>query len=196
LASNSQCIHRCLSFETLREIHVCDNDGETHRSARTRYFSYVEAGLGQGRRDELTGGGLIRSLGGWSEAKRYGLKSQERIKSDERILGESDFVSDVLSQANEAFDRKYELKRLGYDMDRIAGRVAEIFEMEREDVFRKGKHQERVKVRSLFCYWMVRELGATLTELAKRLDISVAGVGYSVDRGERIARENNYRLLD
>ena len=130
------------------------------------------------------------------ETKKYGLKGLERIRGDERILGESDFVSDVLSLANEAYDRKYDLKRLGYDMDCIAGRVAEIFEMEREDIFRKGKHQERVKARSLFCYWMVRELGASLTDLAKRLDISVAGVGYSVDRGERIARENNYRLLD
>jgi len=44
--------------------------------------------------------------------------------------------------------------------------------------------------------YAVCESGVTLTELAKRLDISVAGVGYSVDRGEKIARENNYRLFE
>ncbi len=36
------------------------------------------------------------------------------IKSDERILGESDFVDDILSQTSEKFERHYELKLLGY----------------------------------------------------------------------------------
>ena len=53
-----------------------------------------------------------------------------------------------------------------------------------------------VKPRSLFCYWAVREFGISFTELAKRLGISVAGVGYSVERGEIIARENDYQLTE
>ncbi len=61
-----------------------------------------------------------------------------------------------------------------------------------DDIFLKGKQQIRVKARSLFCFWAVRELGISLTELARRLGISVPGVGYSVERGETIARENNY----
>jgi len=170
--------------------------GDTPRRARKDYYSYVEAGLDQGRRNELTGGGLIRSLGGWTEVRKYGLKGQDHIKSDERILGESDFVADVLSQANEKFERKYELKRLGYDLGRIAARVAEIYGIEGEDIFLKGKQQKRVKARSLFCFWAIRELGISLTELARRLGISVPGVGYSVERGEIIALENDYQLIE
>ena len=45
-------------------------------------------------------------------------------------------------------------------------------------------------------YWTVRELGMSLTEIARRLGISVSGVGYSVERGAIIARENNYRLIE
>ena len=62
-------------------------------------------------------------------------------------------------------------------MNRSTGREPEIFGMEREDIFRKRNHQERVKARSLFCYWMVRQLEASLTDLAKRLELSVAGIG-------------------
>lgn len=51
------------------------------------------------------------------------------------------------------------------------------------------------KPRSLFCYWAVHELGISLTELSRRLGISVPGVGYSVERGEIIARENDYQLI-
>jgi hypothetical protein len=76
------------------------------------------------RRPELVGGGLIRSLGGWSEVKKMRLKGMVPIKGDERILGDSDFVLSVLSQANERFERRYELKRRGYDMTRVAERVA------------------------------------------------------------------------
>jgi putative transposase len=38
--------------------------GETLREARINYLAYVEAGIEQGRREDLVGGGLIRSLGG------------------------------------------------------------------------------------------------------------------------------------
>ena len=88
------------------------------------------------------------------------------------------------------------LKRQGYDLVRIAERVAEICGIEIDDIFLKGKQQKRVKARSLFCYWVGCELGVSLTELARRLHISVPGVGYSVDRGVRIARENEYRLIE
>lgn len=85
----------------------------------------------------------------------------------------TDFVADVISQANEAFDRKYELIPLGYDLGNIAELVAEIYDPERNDILLRGKQQKRVKDRSLFCYWVVRELGTSYTELARRLNLSV-----------------------
>jgi putative transposase len=169
--------------------------GKTVKSARKSYLSYMESGFDQGHRDELTGGGLIRSLGGWSEIARTNLKGSH-TKSDERILGESAFVSDILSQANEKYERKYELKRLGYDLNRVAMKVSEIYQIDAEDILSKGKQQKKVKARSLFCYWAVNELGVSLTELARQIGISVPAVGYSVERGQVICRENNFQLLE
>lgn len=100
-------------------------------------LSYMEAGLYQGRRDDLTGGGLTRSLCRWSEVKRIRLKDQDNIMSDERVLGEYEFVSSALSEANEKIDRRYELKSRGYDLGRIAERVAEIYGKEQHEVFSK-----------------------------------------------------------
>ena len=129
------------------------------------------------------------------DPRKHALKGQEHIKSDERIPGDSDFVADVLSQADEKFDRKCELKRLGYDQGRIAARVAEIYELREDDILSKGKQQRKVKARCLLCFWAVRELGSSLTDLAKHFGLSVPGIGYSVERGEIIARENGYRLV-
>ena len=59
----------------------------------------------------------------------------------------------------------YELQRRGFDLERIAGRVAEICGIGREEIFSRGRQKERVKARSLFCYWAVREAGIPLREL-------------------------------
>jgi len=53
----------------------------------------------------------------------------------------------------------------------------------------------KVQARSLLCYWVVRELGMPLTDLAREFEMSVARIGYAVERGEGIARENQYRLI-
>jgi hypothetical protein len=155
----------------------------TVKRARKEYCSYLEFGLGRGRRSELTGGGLLRSLGGWSEVRKGVLKGREHVKSDERILGDSDFVTEVLSKAGEQFNRKYELKRLGYDFSRIAKRVGEVCQLKEDDILSRGKQKEKVKVRSLLCFWAVRELGMSLTELAGYLGMTVPGIGHSVERG-------------
>jgi len=170
--------------------------GRTTNRARKAYLKYMEAGIGQGRHDELTGGGLIRSVGGWSEVKRLRHQGQDHVMSDERILGDSEFVDAVLSQAGEKYERQYELKRRGYDLDRIAKRIAEIYGMEPHEIFSKGKQQRKVKARSLFCFWAVSELGMSLRELARRLEMSPPGVGFSVERGETIARENGLQLIE
>ena len=170
--------------------------GKRPADARRRYLSYVEAGVDQGRRPELVGGGLIRSLGGWVEARRSRQKGQDRIKGDQRILGETDFVLDVLSEADEKFDRYYELKSLGYDLKSVEQRVCEIYQIDPKEIYSKSREKIRAEARGLFCYWAVRELGYALRDLAKRLNMSGPGVGYAVSRGEQIAKHHNYQLID
>jgi len=43
--------------------------GENVRAARRAYRLFVEKGIGEGRRRDLTGGGLLRSAGGWEGVK-------------------------------------------------------------------------------------------------------------------------------
>jgi putative transposase len=170
--------------------------GRTSIKGRKEYADYVKKGVGLGRQDKLTGGGLIRSLGGWTEVNRSRRQRHDHEMSDERILGDSEFVESVLSRAAEQFERRYKLKRDGYDLDRVAARVADIFRMEPDVIFSKGKQKRKVQARSLFCFWAVREVGVSLRDLARKLGLSSPAVGFSVERGDTIARENNYRLID
>jgi REP element-mobilizing transposase RayT len=82
-----------------------DNDyallkfGQKVGPARKAYLSFIkEQGL-LGRQPELTGGGLVRSAGGWSEVLSMRQRG-ERQFSDERILGSSEFVKSVLGDSD------------------------------------------------------------------------------------------------
>jgi REP element-mobilizing transposase RayT len=59
--------------------------------ARTAYRAFVAAGVPQGRRPELQGGGLIRSAGGWAAVSAL-RRGREAYAGDERILGSPAFV--------------------------------------------------------------------------------------------------------
>jgi len=168
--------------------------GESIKAARSAYASYVADGIVLGKRPELTGGGLIRSMGGWKEFSKRAKLSGERIKADERILGDSDFVLSVLSEANEQLDHGYELQSKGIDLDWLANRVEEVLGAAPGSIYSKGRRKEQTLARSLFCYWAVRELGMSNTDVAKKLGISQPAVGYAVRRGEAIAKEHGFQL--
>jgi hypothetical protein len=105
--------------------------------ARQRYRAFVEQGISIGRRSDLVGGGVLRSMGGWKVIKGF-RKAGIRVKGDERILGDSDFVEKVLTSAEEALILKYELKAKGYDYNRVTKRVAEVMGMQVEQVTAYG----------------------------------------------------------
>ncbi len=48
--------------------------------------------------------------------------------------------------------------------------------------------------RDLLCYGRAVELGLTMAELERRLDVTLAAVSYAVKRGEKTARETGWHL--
>jgi hypothetical protein len=68
--------------------------GSRQRRARVAYRTFVADGIPQGRRPDLQGGGLIRSLGGWTAVKAL-RRGREAYLGDERILGGTEFVAAI-----------------------------------------------------------------------------------------------------
>ena len=168
---------------------------KTLSQARRHYRKFIEKGIEQGHRPDLTGGGLIRSLGGWSAVKMQ-RGSAERIKSDERILGDGDFVEAILHQAQEHLEERYGLIAAGMDIQAVANRVGGVLNVDSGMVWKKGKRPDIVKARSLFCYWAVRDLGITNRALAGQLRLTQPAVSISVRRGEKIAEDLKVKLIE
>ncbi len=105
------------------------------RSAMKKYRQYIEKAIDMGQRTELTGGGLVRSIGGWSAVKAL-RKAKTLMKGDERILGDSDFVQAVLKQNEQAYERRQSLKAKGLDLNAIAQRVSQLLDMPLDQVWK------------------------------------------------------------
>jgi hypothetical protein len=169
--------------------------GKQVGAARRNYRTFVAKGISEGRRDDLVGGGLVRSSGGWVAVKAL-RAMKAHMKSDERILGDGDFVTAMLAKNNEEIDNALVLRSKGVDLEFIAQRVAHLLEMAPEDIWAPGRYRRLVMARSLLCYWAVRKLNASMASMARRLGISAVAVSKSVRRGAIVVKENNYQLIE
>ena len=139
------------------------------------------------------GGGLVRSSGGWGVLKAMS-KARIHLKGDERILGDSEFVEQVMAEQKQQYERRYWLKAQGYDIDKVVEQVAAVFEIEPDHIWKPGKQPPRVKARSLVCYWAVRELGMSGTNVGNLLSLGQSAVSRAVLRGEKLAQDMKLSL--
>ena len=156
--------------------------------ARQQYRRFISEGVSQGRRPELTGGGLLRSAGGWGVLKTM-KRMKAHIKGDERILGDSDFVEAVLNQSKEKYERSYRLKTKGHTFETIIRRASELFDVPVKAIMSGGKQPDRVKARSLAAFWAVKELGMDGTTVGRKIGLSQSAICRAVQRGEQLSDE-------
>jgi len=62
-------------------------------------------------------------------------------------------------------------------------------------VWEKSRRPQVVQARSLLCHWASKELGMSMTEIAKCLILTQPAVSIAANRGEEIARQEGYTLL-
>jgi REP element-mobilizing transposase RayT len=158
--------------------------GQTVRVARRAYSDFILKGINHGRRPELVGGGLIRSVGGWSAVKEF-RSANVRVISDERILGSSDFAESVLKQANEKFEKKTLAKAKGLDLDGLISVVAGNFEIVPEIIKSESKQRTGSRARAIICYLASVRLAISGAQLARKLQLTPSAVSKLISRGRQ-----------
>jgi len=103
------------------------------KNSRKNYLQYVKKGIDQGRRPELVGGGLIRSMGGWS-AVLASRRRGERQVADQRILGDGDFVKQVISGLDDLVKKNLRLSGRRIDIKTLADKVSEKYNVSMEKI--------------------------------------------------------------
>jgi putative transposase len=97
---------------------VLSEFGSARKKAVTGYKRFVREGIGERRNQELTGGGLLRSQGGWSRVLSMRRRGQKE-EYDERILGSGAFVQSIFKDAEERQLRQMKQRRAGQTIQKI-----------------------------------------------------------------------------
>jgi hypothetical protein len=117
---------------------VLERFATRRREAVRRYGDFVIAGWNESHRHEFTGGGLVRSAGGWEALA--GRKFEDREAADERVLGSGRFVEEVWKEAGELI-QAFPARR----WEDVLGEVAQKWDLAPEQIVGRSR-QRRVSL--------------------------------------------------
>ena len=153
----------------------CEREGE----ARRAYVAYLEEERGINREKELSGGGMFRFHGGWSNVlsmRKQGVK----VLSDDRILGGDSFVREVLQEAEDqgelllsAKDRSNQISK---DINEACSKAGVTV-----TALRSGSRKGRLPaIRKELAEKFINEYGLSFAETARQLWVTTSAVSHMV----------------
>ena len=158
--------------------------GRKEGEAKGEYRNYVKKGIDQGRRPELVGGGLIRSLGGWSAVKAL-RRSGDRELSDDRILGSGEFVERIIKEADAKIKYQLPIKEQNQKINEYIARLCKNKKVSIEELKSGSRCREVSGVRALIAIGLVKKHGVALAEVARRVGVSTAAVSKIIKRARQ-----------
>jgi REP-associated tyrosine transposase len=145
-----------------------------HKLAVSGYRQFVGSGLDQGTREELRGGGLVRSAGGLAQVM---LRSGEnRELADERILGSGDFVASVLQ------DHSDNKENNPVSIEETILNIEERYGVKRKQFLGPGRGRAESHARRQFYYEAYESAGITKTMLGRMTGRSHVAVMKAIER--------------
>jgi putative transposase len=171
-------------------------DTKAHQARRT-YQSFVAQGVELGRQQHLGGGGRGASIDVWTEAKALRrLGAQEN--SDNRILGSSTFVDQVLQQV--ALSSRYRSANL--DRRRIAAQLIETACAENgicaQSLSGGSRRRDVSRLRHELALKLTGEGGLSFAEAARLLGVSTSAIAKIIVRNNTadIYNDNDLTAVD
>ena len=143
--------------------------------ARPAYRQFVMDGIEEGTREDLTGGGLIRTLGGWSQVVSQ-RKSRQKILADERILGSNDFVERILNESDHKLKSQLSIKE-----QKLKARERIVERCQKEGIgleeLKGGSRRGKISpVRSDLAIELTEKYGLTLAEAGRQLGVTTSAI--------------------
>ena len=149
--------------------------GDKEGRAKKEYKRFVEAGIGQGQRSELVGGGLVRSQGGWSQV--ISMRSRGAAeKADERILGSGDFVEKIVAEAEERQGRLLTGTSASRKIEETIRLMCEE-EGVRESELRGGSRRRQIsRLRKRIACELIERYGIPMATVARETGVTTTAV--------------------
>ena len=140
-----------------------------------RYRDYMKDGISEGRRSDLTGGGLIRTLGGWSQVVSS-RKNNNMILCDDRILGKNEFVERIINEADNMVNSQLSVNKRIIDANRLIEEICKNKNVNIEELKGGSRRGEIPEVRSYLARLLPKYYGLTFAETARQLGVTTSAV--------------------
>ena len=163
---------------------VLSQFGDTWRKAISEYRRFMQEGVGRGKVTELTGGGLIRSQGGWSQVLAMRSRGQKE-DFDQRILGGGEFVNQILKEAEERHLRQLKHKRSGKTIQTIIEEECRRSGINPLEVRGGGKRRKVSGTRATIAMRGREELGLSAAAIARNVGVSTSAITKAIERMEQ-----------
>ena len=151
--------------------HVLNQFASSEKKAIGRYIKFIEDGIGH--KTDLSGGGLIRSL-------KYLGKSEEKIMYDDRVLGDGDFVYQVL------LDEEGEKQKTNkVEFDALLSIVCNDYNLTASNILGKTRVGNTPKARATLAYLMSSKMGSSSSDIAKQLQCTSSAVSKMIGRASK-----------
>jgi REP element-mobilizing transposase RayT len=154
--------------------------GSSLLRARRQYRAFMAAGIPLGRRPELQGGGLVRSAGGWRAVHQL-RRGREAYLSDERVLGGSDFVEELLKHVESRTPHRPKQIPLAILIRRVCAAVG----IRSEALTASGRRPAVSRAREGIAYLWTEILGQNGRRLASPLGVQPPAVYKAAQRGSK-----------
>jgi hypothetical protein len=141
----------------------------------------VGEGIDQGRRPELVGGGLIRSLGGRSAVESL-RRSGEKVPADERILGTDDFMEKILKEGESRTRHSFSSQMRNRKVQQIIEVTCKKEGVSLQELQMGSRRGVISRVRSDLAWRLVQELGVPLAEIARQMGVSTSAISQILHR--------------
>lgn len=148
-------------------------------TARKAYLEYINEGIGEGRKPELVGGGLIRSHGGWSEVKSL-RKRGDRLVSDDRILGGSEFVDRVIAEADSTTRSQYSDREQKKKITSVLETTCQKTGISIKELQAGSRRREVSQVRRQVAEKLFNDYGIPLAEIARHTGVTTSAISRTV----------------
>lgn len=164
--------------------HVLRTFASSKRKALSEYRRFIQEEMGSGRNTELTGGGLVRSRGGWSQVIAMRRRGQ-RDEHDERILGGGDFVNKIFKESEERRLRQTKLKRGGATIQAIIDTECTERGISLQELKAGSKRRLVSETRARIAYRSREELGLSSAEIAGHLGVNTSCISRLIERTDK-----------
>ncbi len=170
-----------VQYEWQNRDYVLKWFGKKESEAKNAYRNYVEKGIDEGRRPELVGGGLIRSLGGWSAVKAL-RRSGDRELSDDRILGSGKFVERIIKEAEPKIKFQLPVLEDHHKIDKFITRICQDENVSIEELKGGSRRKEISRVRARIAIGLIKTQGLAFAEVGRQLGVSTSAISKIIKR--------------